>query len=90
MNLPGFQAEASLYQSNVSYHAVARDNLRNLVSPQIAAGGILGTAWCYGRCLWRYLICVSTCRFDFECAICEAHLTLCPLVCNPIGFERAA
>ena len=89
MTIPSFTAEASLYQTAVSYHCVARDNSKNLVSPQIASGDILGAAWCYGGCLWRYLICILTCRFDFECAICE-HLTLCPLVCNPIVFESAS
>jgi hypothetical protein len=87
MTIPRFTAEASLYQTAVSYHGVARDNPRNLVSPQIAAGGILGTVWCYGGCVWRYLICISTCRFEFECATCEAHLALCPLVCGPIVIE---
>jgi hypothetical protein len=72
MRTPGFHADAALSAS---------------ISPQMAGGSIFGTLSCYGGCLWRYLSCISRCGSDFECGICQAHLTLCPLICTPIVFD---
>ena len=52
MNLPDFKAGVSLYESSASYYNVARNHSKSLVLPQVAAGDILGTAWCYGGCFW--------------------------------------
>jgi hypothetical protein len=90
MNVPGFQAEASLYQSTLSYCTVAHHISNNLVLPQISVGDILGEIWCYGGCLWRYITCILTCRYDFECALCEAFLLECALVCRPTVFDGTA
>jgi hypothetical protein len=78
MNLPGFNAEASLYRSGVGYRlAATRGPARagvTRVTPQ--------SSWCYNKCASFWSNCHETCRsvgFNWVCidrclgmtAVCE-------------------
>jgi len=58
MNAPGFSAQASLYKSTATYGSLGNYIHGDPVSPQLPLGSILGTAFCYGGCFWRYLECI--------------------------------
>jgi hypothetical protein len=79
MNLPGFDAEASLYRSAVGYRLAATSGPAHAgvtsVTPQ--------SSWCYNKCANFWWNCHETCRqvgFNMVCidrclgmtAACEA------------------
>jgi hypothetical protein len=79
MNLPGFHAEASLYQTTVRYHTVAHDISENLVLPQLW-GIDINRLVCLSICGWQCAWCRVTCTDSVECALCELQCGTCAIM----------
>jgi hypothetical protein len=82
MNLPGFHAEASLYQTTVRYNTVAHDISKNLVLPQLEVGPIIEKVLCYIGCGWGCVTCILTCRSEGECGLCKIQCGYCDWACS--------